>query len=78
MDKNKLNDALKNIDAESLNKVKEAISGKDLGEILKGIDIKKASKALKDFNIDAKELGGILSNIKNNPEVLNEVKNKLK
>lgn len=78
MDKNKLNDALKSIDAESLNKVKETISGKDLGEILKGIDIKKASKALKDFNIDAKELGGILSNIKNNPDVLNEVKNRLK
>lgn len=78
MDKNKLNDALKNIDPEKLSQVKSAIEGKDLSELLSGLDIKKAGDALKEFNIDSSKLGGIISEIKKKPDILNEIKNKLR
>lgn len=79
MNKKVLEEALKNIEPEKIDKAKSLLDGsKNISELLSGIDIKKAAESLSALNIDPSKLGGILSEIKKNPDVLNEVKNKLK
>ena len=78
MDKNILNDALKSIDPEKLDKVKKALSGNtDISSLLANLNVKKANDALKELNINPEKLNGVLSELKKNPEILNEIKNRL-
>ena len=49
-----------------------------MDEVISEINIKKAGNALSSLNIDPKMLGGLLTQMKNNPQILNEIKNKLK
>lgn len=78
MDKNKLENVLKNIDPEKLNQIKTLLDGKKMDDVISEINIKKAGDALSSLNIDPKMLGGLLTQMKNNPQILNEIKNKLK
>lgn len=78
MDKNKLENVLKNIDPEKLNQIKTLLDGKKMDDVLSEINIKKAGDTLSTLNIDQKMLGSLLNQMKNNPQILNEIKNKLK
>lgn len=78
MDKKALEEMLKRLSPDKLSKVKTLIEGKDLGEVLSGVDIKKAEDALSKYNIDSEKLSGVINEVKNNPAILEEIKNKLK
>ena len=78
MDNNKLNEVIKGIDRNKLDRVREMLSGGgDISELLSRLDAKKAESMMKEFNLKPSGLGSIIKEIKKNPELLNEIKNKL-
>lgn len=79
MNEKTLNDALKGIKPEKIEKAKNTLlNTADISELLSKIDVKKAGEMLNGLNIGKDMLGGILKELKNNPNALNEIKNKLK
>lgn len=79
MNEKTLNDALKGIKPEKIEKAKNTLLNMaDISELLSKIDVKKAGEMLNGLNIGEDMLGGILKELKNNPNTLNEIKNKLK
>lgn len=79
MNEKTLNDALKGIKPEKIEKAKNTLlNTADISELLSKIDVKKAGEMLNELNIGEDMLGGILKELKNNPNTLNEIKNKLK
>ena len=77
----KLAQALKNIDPQKLNQVKNMLNEKDSSKILEKIDVKKAQAKLGELNLsgngDSLDLGKLVGELKKDPSLLDNLKKKL-
>ena len=77
----KLAQALKNIDPQKLNQVKNMLNEKDSSKILEKIDVKKAQEKLDELNLsgngDSLDLGKLVGELKKDPSLLDNLKKKL-
>lgn len=77
----KLAQALKNIDPQKLNQVKNMLNEKDSSKILEKIDVKKAQAKLDELNLsgngDSLDLGKLVGELKKDPSLLDNLKKKL-
>ena len=77
----KLAQALKNIDPQKLNQVKNMLNEKDSSKILEKIDMKKAQEKLNELNLgdsgESLDLGKLVGELKRDPSLLDNLKKKL-
>ncbi|MBQ4515308.1 MAG: hypothetical protein II978_00815 [Clostridia bacterium] len=75
---NNLKKAIGSIDADKIKNLKEKLNqGSDLNSILSSLDVKKAQQKLSELNIGNVDLNAVLGELKNNPDLLKELKKKL-
>lgn len=74
----KLQKAMNNLDSTKIEQIKEKLnSSGDLSSVLGQLDIGKAQQKLSEMNMGSIDLSSVIKELKNNPELLNEIKKKL-
>lgn len=74
----KLQNALNHIDSQKITQIKKSLSADgDLGSLLGQFDAQKAQKALNALNLGDVNLNGVIKELKQNPDILNELKKNL-
>ena len=75
---NDLKKTLETLDANKIKNLKERLNtGADLNYMLRNLDVNKAQKKLSELNLGNIDLGAVIGELKNNPDLLNELKKKL-
>lgn len=75
---NRLKNALNNIDTKKLEQLKKTLSASgNIDSLLKNVDSAKAQKKLSELNLGNISLDSLVSELKNNPDALNELKKNL-
>ncbi len=75
---NKLKNALNNIDPKKLEQVKKTLSSRgNIDSLLKNVDSAKAQKKLSELNLGNIDFNSLVSELKNNPNALNDLKKNL-
>lgn len=75
---NNIKKAIGSIDAEKIKNLKERLNtGADLNYMLRNLDVNKAQKKLSELNLGNIDLSSAIGELKNNPDLLNELKKKL-
>ncbi len=75
---NDLKKSIGNIDADKIKNLKEKLNqGADLNSMLSNLDVKKAQQKLSELNMGNIDLNAVLGELKNNPDLLIELKKKL-
>ncbi len=78
----KLKDALNQIDPAKLSKIKQSLENdRDLSAMLGRLDVQKAQQKLNELNIgdsvSANNLSDMVNTLKNNPELIHQLKKNL-
>lgn len=75
---NNLKKTIGSIDADTIKNLKEKLnSGADLNSMLRNLDVNKAQQKLSELNMGNIDLSAVLGELKNNPDLLKELKKKL-
>ena len=75
---NKLKNMLSNIDSKKLEQVKKTLnSSGNIDSLLKNVDSAKAQKKLSELDLGNIDFNSLVSELKNNPNALNELKKNL-